>query len=82
MYKIVIDADGLIKARQAGVLALLGDLRGVDPEAAYEAVVTGKLELYGGCFRVGEGSGERTSQEAGLDPRAGGCWRGHRAREG
>jgi len=49
MYKIVIDADGLIG--KAGVLALLLEIFEVlIPEAAYEAVVTGKLELYEDAF--------------------------------
>jgi len=45
MYKIVIDADGLI-AGGRGIGAAVGDLRGVDPEAALGGSGTGKLELY------------------------------------
>jgi predicted nucleic acid-binding protein len=75
VYKIVVDADGLIKLGKAGVLALLLEsFEVLIPEAVYEeAVVIGKLELYEDAFALEKvlERGPARRLEARLDPRAG-----------
>jgi len=74
VYKIVVDAHGLIKLGKAGGLALLLEsFEVLIPEAVYEeAVVTGKLELYEDAFALEKALEEGPARrlEARLDPHA------------
>ena len=54
VYRVVLDADGLIKLGKAEVLApFFGGCEALIPEAVYEeAVIIGKLELYEDAFEL------------------------------
>lgn len=56
MSKIILDSDGLIKLKKAGLLAILAKRQDcLVPEAVYrETVIKGKKELYEDAFEIEE----------------------------